>query len=794
MIPVLDKYKTKGDYDFPSRDIDPAAKGDEYCRLNAQAIYALYCNNQCAWGLNDVNQFNVNRKYSTGSQDVDQYKTWLLNDTSEDATSTETTSVEFWDSLPLGRVSKREGWANILWKNLSPAPSLMNQLHGQLDKQDCDLYVNTIDSDSRGLVEDEKYRKMVEAKFADWQIDFKKKAGIPVDEQMIYPRTQEEFDMFEAEDGFKLAVAVSMQKLVRHSFEISNWDNVVRKKVIDDLICIGYGAVRDYFDAEAGKWKVKYLDPAFLVIQYSNEFDYSDADYAGYLSYETISNLRNKLPQLTEDEILSLAHSCYGRYNNPGTHWTDRYSVLDPESNTYKAVNSFKVPIFEAVWMDFNTEKNLYYRNRHGRDLVIPLGYNGKVRPVSEESKRLGARQEVKTIGIRQPYQCYWVVGTDYVYDTGKIKMAARESINKPQLPFHVEQLLQPPIIENLIPIFDEIAQLYLRYQNSLAMMVERGYALNTSMLANVNLGGNTLNVGEVVKMWQQTGRLLYSYGGNGLYTGGSALPVTPIDGGLGTRVDETIKSLEFAFRKIELFIGINLAMLGVTPEPNVAASNTKEAMQATMNSLKPILDAALEVKQSAGECMMRRIQVGIRNSEKIRNTYKGVISPTEIDALKEMEASSVQYGLILKPKPDSMMKAQFNKWLDIALQDTRDGNAGLTTSDAAYFTTRLEAGEDIMDLIRQMRYQIKKNGEIKQQQKQADIQQQIEGNAQNEQQKHANDMEKLQAEGQMKAGEEIIRGKIKEKLTNKEMIRDLYAELREAANAEEGINTSIRR
>jgi hypothetical protein len=158
------------------------------------------------------------------------------------------------------------------------------------------------------------------------------------------------------------------------------------------------------------------------------------------------------------------------------------------------------------------------------------------------------------------------------------------------------------------------------------------------------------------------------------------------------------------------------------------------------------------------------------------------------------MEANDVQYGLTLKAKPDAMMKAQFNKWLDAAVQDTRDGNTGLYTADAMFFTSRLEAGEDIQDLIRQMRYRIKKNREEAQQQKSADIQQQIDGNAQNEQLKHKNELEKIQVEQQGAAGEEMIRGQIKEKLTNKEMIRDLYAELREAANAEQGINTSIRR
>ncbi len=788
MIPILDDYKSEG-YGFPSHDINPALKGAKYCLKNNQAIYSLFCRNETAWGVVDQKRFGTNRAYSNGIQDNSQYKSWLLQDSDDNSSSTETTSVDAWDSLPISRVGKREGWANILWKNLSPAPALMNTLHGQFDKQDFDLYVNTIDADSRGLVEDEKYRKMVEAHFMDWQMEFKKKAGIPVDETMVYPRTQEEFDMFEAEDGFKLAVAVSMQKLLRHSFDISKWDTTVRKKVIDDLLTIGYGATKDYFDARDNKWKVKYLDPAFLVIQYSNEYDYNDADYAGYYSTETISNLRNKLPDVSEDELKKLAFNNFGKYGNPvsGDN-NDRYSKLDPATQTYTGINGFKVPIFEAEWMDFDSERRLYKKNAYGRNLIVDLDWDEEVRPLSDWHIARGAEQEVKKKGHRQPYQCTWVVGSDYVFDYGKVRMAARATLNEPVLSFHVEQLLQPPIIENLIPIFDEITQLYLRYQNSLAMMVERGYAINTSMIGNVNLGSSTMPVADVIQMWHQTGRLLYSYGGNGLYTGGAALPVTPIDGGLGSRVDETIKSLEFAFRKIELFVGINLQMLGVTPKPNVPSSTTEDAMQATQNALKPIADAVLEIKQGVGESIMRRIQVGIRNSSVIRDAYRGIISPTEIQELQMMEKNSVQYGLTLKAKPDSMMKAQFNKWLDEAVANTAAGNVELYTADKMYFITRLEGGEDIMDLIRQMRYQIKKNKEAAQQAKTADIQQQIDGNAQNEQLKHKNEMELLQAEGQAKAGEEMVRGSVKERLENMKANAAFLQKLQDEAAAEEGL------
>ena len=55
-------------------------------------------------------------------------------------------------------------------------------------------------------------------------------------------------------------------------------------------------------------------------------------------------------------------------------------------------------------------------------------------------------------------------------------------------------------------------------------------------------------------------------------------------------------------------------------------------------------------------------------------------------------------------------------------------------------------------------------------------------------------EMAKMQAEQEGKIKEELIRGQIKNQQMNKEIVRDVYSSLVESANAEQGINTSIRR
>jgi len=782
-VPILQSYYNY-EWAFPDRDISPDKKGAEYCISWTKGIYALFCRRKTAWTSGEQEEFSELRSYARGEQDVSKYQKWLLGETTTDTNG----GVTDFDSTPVSRISKREGWYNVLWSNISPAPMILSSVHGMFDKADFDLYVDTIDADSRKLAEEQKFIKFVEAQNIEWQNKIKTEMGIPIDEQIVYPKSKEELDMFEAQDGFKLNVARAMQKILRHTFNISEWDTVVFKKCLDDLVTIGYASTEDYFDQEDSKWKCRYLDPAKLVIQYSNEHDYSDSEYAGYFSLVTISNLRNKLPNLQEKDFYKLAAGCKGSYGNPADSWEDRYSQLDPTTQTYR-YDGFKVPVFHAWWIDTEVSKKLYYKSFRGRESIIDLGWDSQVKALSEANKKAGATQEIKKVAKRQPYEAFWVMDTDYVYDFGPIKMASRERLSKPQLPVHVEQLLQPSLIKRMVPILDQITQTFLRYQNSLAMMVENGVAINTTMLGNVTLGGGRLKPAEVIRMGKETGVWLYSYSaGTGQYTGGAATPITQVKGGMGERVAETVATFELLFKQLELMTGINPVSLGATPDPNAPVGTTQAALQASANVLKPLMDACYEVKKSTGECMMRRIQLGIKNSDKIREAYVGVISPSDMESLRLIESEGVQYGLNLKAKPDMKQKMRFENWINIALQNTREQRPGIDLNDAIWFMSQLENGADLQDLEKQLEYAIEKNKQEAERQAKEMMETQGQVNAQNEQVKAQAMQAQIQAENQAKVNEEIVRGKVKMNQTKLEGNLQLLEATRLAMEAEQGI------
>jgi hypothetical protein len=665
----------------------------------------------------------------------------------------------------------------------------MDALHGQFDKQDNDLYVDVIDPQSKDLEEDEAYLKLFEGLNLDWQNEYKQKAGIPIDEQTYYPKSVQEFEMMKAQGGFKLAVARAMQKVLRYSFGLNPapWDGVTMKKVIDDFICLAYAATRDYFDTEDNKFKQKWIDVARVVIQFSNEADYNDSDYAGYFPKEgvTISELKRRFPDVEESVWTNLAKGSIANYGNPSSDFDTKYSLLDPSTRAY-GYDGFKVPVFEAEWTDIDITKRQYY-NSHGRELVKDLAF--------EDKGKNTAKDKVSKVSLRQKRMCTWVVGTDYCYDWGIVPMASRKGYSKPQSTFHVEQLMEPSIIERLIPVFDQIVITFLKYQNSLARMAENGYSVNLTMLGNVTLGGKRLTIPEVIKLHRNSGYLLYQYSpGTGLYTGGAAQPITPIEGGMKTRVQETIETLTLWFGTIKSLTGIDLIALANTPVASDTEEIKQEQVQITLDVAKPILDATKEIKESCGECLMRRIQTGIRTDDSIRKAYEGVIPKSDMEALVRMSSEGTQFGLRLKARPDRKARLRFEKWIDIALQNTREQRPGININEAMKFAMLMDAGVDMDELIMMFDYAVIKNGEKAIADRNQALQIQGEEQRKTDAQKGQQVLDEIKAKGEIAMMEEDLRGKIKDRQANKEIVRDLYAEIREAANAEAGLNTSIRR
>ncbi len=132
-----------------------------------------------------------------------------------------------------------------------------------------------------------------------------------------------------------------------------------------------------------------------------------------------------------------------------------------------------------------------------------------------------------------------------------------------------------------------------------------------------------------------------------------------------------------------------------------------------------------------------------------------------------------------------------FVKWIDIALQNTREQRPGIDLNDAIFLKSQLDNGVDINELEKQLGYIILKNKEQSQANSERMMQVQAEENRKTEEAKMQGELMKIRAQAEASIAEEQIRGQIKERESNKQITADLYKSMREEAAAEAGINIS---
>ena len=220
---------------------------------------------------------------------------------------------------------------NVFWDIVSPANKIRNMIQGVFDDIDHDVIADAIDADSGAEEEDRKWKLWATTRtFIRRNLDMlRAQAGIPTEEPEFIPETIDELEMYEAAGGFKQAYAMSLEKLIRHTDDVSDWSEL-KRKIIDDMIDLNICSIKaDYSDDEK-KVKWRYVDPQDLVMQYSKYEDFRDAEYAGEFKDINISELRRSLMKegLSEEQIADIAVKNAGYNGNPNkAEWKNYSSV-----------------------------------------------------------------------------------------------------------------------------------------------------------------------------------------------------------------------------------------------------------------------------------------------------------------------------------------------------------------------------------------------------------------------------------------------------------------------------------
>jgi len=756
----MDEYSGNS-YKFPDPDVAPENKQEaSYVLKTLQAMYSSYCNGRTAITPSDHERFSVNRKYGEGNQPTSYYENLLINSNDDNVSG-----VSGGKALAKQR---REGWASIDFDNpITYAPKVRDHLHGMFREMEQDVIGYPIDKDSMGMMKDMKLELETRLKFQEQIAELQEAAG--VNEQFdFFPLDQAELDLYEASGGFKLNFAKAMEKLLSHTFKISNYEQL-KENWIDDVKDYGFVVGRDAEDIDTNETKADWVDVMNFTCQHSKYADYRDIDYAFEIKQWTISELGTKIEDL--DELIKYAKLYVDKMGNPG--WSYWKSIQNNIS--FEDISDFRIPVLEGTFIDFEDTYSKEYVNKYGKRRILPAKYK-------EKSKT--NNYKIRTVRRRHVYEGKWVLGSEKVFDYGKCYYQNRQKGKDVQLPYTVIFVTTKPITERLRPIYDQMAIAWFKFQNAQAMAANSGYAINTRLLENVNMGGEKADPKELVRMAIETGYWFYSdldLATEERYQGGAVHPIQEVSGGMKNDLPEGIQKIQWAISMIEHIAGISDVSMGAQAKSDSQVGTTQMSVMGSQNVIRPMVRSIMDLKGEMAKRIMYQIQLRVKHDDQARKMYEEVVGDNDIAAIKMATKRGARFGIHFEPRPTQQELQELYTMISQSMGAGKDGQPLLEADEALMIRGELMNGANLKDVRLKLSYKIRKRKEEQRRYAMATQEQANKHTLQQNQQKFEQEMykEQFDKEYQMKETQMKMEGDMaKERLKQNNELKQLILRL----------------
>lgn len=684
-----EQYRT-GNFNYPNSKVPTMEKDASYFKMWAEKIYHLCLNGKAWMPLSDYGSIDVMRAYADGRQPTSQYKDWILGSWGIRNQGGQTASVngEGWDIRDDESADvRRKAWMNLKTQPVSVAPKIISKISEHIRSMYYEMGVKAIDSYSIENEESAKYKLWFEKQNRAWLESQYALLGIQMEEPIFQPVNLYELELYASSGGFKVPYSVAMEDLLKHTFGISGWDKEIGERIVKDIITLGYAIIREEFDRELQQVVVKYCDPKFSGMQFSNINSFKDSEYAYTIEWWEVSKIRQRL-NLNYQDASALAYAFSNQYGNPAANsWNEYgYATLNSGLTSY-GFDFYKVPVFCFEFLDVDNEKYIQVENKYGTK--INKTYEGKI----QDNEKLQEHE------IRLVRQGRWIVGTDKLFDIGIKQYIPRDEFNKPRLSYRAIKINTIPIIEQIKPFLDAFNLAWIKLQDFISKAVGNGFAIDVGSLKDIAVGKDkSFDPMEVLNFYRQSTFLLYKRAKPGLsgMTKQSAPPVIPITNNTYDNIRAQFESMNFFMQKIEDVTGLSMVALGKSADPNVAKFNMQVSVQGTNEIINNIARCKTDLQEDVSVNVCYRIRSLCRVNDHIRKAYEEVIGEQRMKAVVEAEKNHVKYGIRIEATDITEEKQNLMAMLGAAIKQPGSPETGkLDMSDALIIQDMIMQGQN---------------------------------------------------------------------------------------------------
>lgn len=396
----------------------------------------------------------------------------------------------------------------------------------------------------------------------------------------------------------------------------------------------GYGGFREYLDSD-GSIKIKAVDPKRVVSGYSEESDFSDAEYIGEVPLMTIAEVRERSKDgFSEEAYKEMAKGASTRFGNP--RW-----VRDQFSD-YNAYKDFRVAVLD---LELLTMDHLNFEQGEDR-------FENKRVTYAAPHKR-GAKY--KRHSFTSAHRLMWVIETDYIFDYGPISNMKRleNGLGDAVLNFVLyapgrKQMGISGMIEEVSVLVDHLNHLWVKYQQCILEIRPKGLQIDPSALVDAadQMGTDSKSLLELIYM--RGVALVSSTKRDGRNVFASA--VQELSNGMGPEVGalwgQILEYIELIKRKF----GINNQTEGASADPRILKDSVQTAIKSSAYSTADIVYGA----EVLFEKLCYRILNSAQDLAKVSDWdfFKNSIGVGALDFFKSAESFDLRsFGFVIRQK-----------------------------------------------------------------------------------------------------------------------------------------------
>ena len=621
MLQINTNSKQLGAY--PSPFVSPEKKASkEFIQEYLQQMYHDWKYAENSVYKSRVKEFEENRKYARGEQNYNKYKDLLA-------------------------VQGDKSYLNMDWSIVSIIPKFLDVIVGGLTNQDYKVICTAVDPTAVSQRRKDLLEMKLRMETQPMVEQFAKQHGMDLNQGRFIPENDDDLDLYMSLN-YKQAAEIAMEQGVGLAFFLNQWIEI-RKSIIEDLVICGLGAVRCYTDKNLGP-QLRYIEAERFVYPYSQKQDFANIDHAGEIMLVSIGELKRMANgEFSEKEFVKIAESVRGQYGN-----TNTFSPSKTDSYGSKEYDKMMVEVLDGEFLSTDTITYEKKGNSHGNSSYHKKGANYK-KPKTSKYKR-----EVNKVEVKNAYKGKLIVGTDYIFDYGKVTNMPRSKsrLTETKLSFisyspSMRGGKFKSLVARMRPFADQIQLTHLKIQQLIAKARPKGLMIEVGGLENINIGdGNVLGPLEIQEIFDQTGNFYYRR----LSEAGEAVnykPIEEIENGIGKDLQSLVAIYNYNLERIRDVTGVNEVRDASQPSRDALVGVQKLALMASNNATRGINDGLINITQKCASQIVLRLQ----HLVKYKGPYKGYISAIGESAMQAInvgkEITYREFGIKIEALPD---------------------------------------------------------------------------------------------------------------------------------------------